>query len=274
MLTLTYKERNLIEPCPAQSRYHGSTLAPWPNRIADGKYQFNGSVYNLVINESLRQNSLHGLVDTLEWEIVESDDTYLHLRTILESGPGYPSTLLFNSSFSLERDGLHWNIRAENIGRKAAPYGVSIHPYLLTGSDITVNEFTVKFKSNYFMEVDGERLLPVGVYEVTTKDFDFNNGLTVGERFIDHAFQIPSEAPLDRIEVTDSHGVGSFMQYDSKARWIQIHTADRDGGIDSRRSLAVEPMSCPPDAFNSGLDLVILNPSEQHEMSWIIGSIN
>jgi aldose 1-epimerase len=54
---------------------------------------------------------------------------------------------------------------------------------------------------------------------------------------------------------------------------VQVHTGDRPEPADHRRGLAVEPMTCPPDAFTSGVDLVHLGPGESHEASWSIAAI-
>jgi aldose 1-epimerase len=271
--SLTYNGRNLIEPKADISRFHGSVLAPWPNRIADGKYQFRGRAYSVEVNEVQRHNALHGLVTKLEWAVAEIHSDSLVLTLHLPTSKGYPWSLDLISRFQIEKEGLRWRIEAINVGVEVAPYGVSIHPYLVTGTDISVNDFYLSFQSSEFLEVDDERLLPIEVRNVTVRGFDFNHSTKIGERFVDHAFKIPTSPKSNRINVTDENGVGSFMEFDNKARWIQIHTADRDGGPESRRCLAVEPMSCPPDAFNSGIDLIELNPGQSFSMSWLIGPI-
>lgn len=271
--SLSYNGRNLIEPKADISRFHGSVLAPWPNRIADGKYQFRGRSYSVEVNEIQRHNALHGLVTKLKWAVDEIHSDSLVLTLNLPASKGYPWPLALTSSFNIEKEGMRWRIEAINVGVEVAPYGVSIHPYLVTGTDISVNDFYLNFQSSEFLEVDDERLLPIEVRNVTVRGFDFNHSTKIGERFLDHAFKIPTNLKSNRINITDENGVGTFMEFDNKARWIQIHTADRDGGPESRRCLAVEPMSCPPDAFNSGLDLIELDPGQSFSMSWLIGPI-
>jgi aldose 1-epimerase len=270
---LTYNGRDLIEPKPNISRFHGSVLAPWPNRIADGKYQFRGRSYSVEVNEVQRHNALHGLVTKLEWAVTKLQSNSLVLTLNLPASKGYPWPLALTSSFNIEKDGMRWRIEAINVGVEVAPYGVSIHPYLVTGNGSAVDDFYLQFDSDEFLEVDDERLLPLEFKDVHSRNFNFKSRSKIGERFLDHAFKIPTNLKSNRITVTDENGVGSFMEFDDKARWIQIHTADRDGGPGSRRCLAVEPMSCPPDAFNSGLDLIELEPGQIFSMSWLIGPI-
>ncbi len=271
--SLTYNGRNLIEPKPDISRFHGSVLAPWPNRIADGMYQFRGRLYAVEVNEARRHNALHGLVTNLEWAVAEIQSDSLVLTLTLPASNGYPWSLDLTSRFQIEKEGISWRIEAINVGNEVAPYGISIHPYLLTGTETSVNNFYLEFASEEFLEVDEDRLLPIEVRDVSVRDFDFNNSTKIGERFLDHAFKIPTNLKSNRVNLTDANGVGTFMEFDDKARWIQIHTADRDGGRDSRRCLVVEPMSCPPDAFNSGIDLIELDPGQSFSMSWLIGPI-
>lgn len=270
---LKFKDRNLIEPRPIRSRYHGALLAPWPNRIADGRYSYQGKIYELDKNESSRSNALHGLVDVLDWEIVEVREDFIQLKVRLNSSAGYPSELQLFSTFSLSSKGLFWKVESKNIGDKVAPFGISIHPYLVTGSPTSVDDFFLKFNAHSYLEVDNERLLPLEMRDVESRNFDFSQWKRIGDLFIDHAFLIDPSNKDPRIEVTDDNGVGTFIEYDKNARWIQIHTADREGGEDARRCLAVEPMSSPPDAFNSGIDLIHLEPESHFSMSWLIGAI-
>lgn len=273
LMKLSFNGRDLIEPTPAISRYHGALLAPWPNRIRDGKYSFQGKFFKTGINEVTRNNALHGLINSLEFELKSQTKESLHLTGLLKPGEEYPSELKFDSYFVLENNGLHWSVTCENVGTSNAPFGISIHPYLVTGRDLKIDDCFLRFASDEYVEVDDQRLLPIEVRSVNSRDFNFNSRNKIGSRFIDHAFKVPSEVHERCIELTDENGVGTFMQYDDGARWIQIHTADREGGPDSRKSLAVEPMSCPPDAFNSGIDLVDLAPTQQFEMSWKIGPL-
>jgi aldose 1-epimerase len=137
-----------------------------------------------------------------------------------------------------------------------------------------VNEWNLRMPSMKYLEVDPERLLPISIEDCSTRNFDFHNGRKIGNLVIDHAFQIDSEDRKQRIELTSSTRSGVWMEYDSSSKWIQIHTADRENGIGSRKSLAVEPMSCPPDAFNSRVDIIWLKPRDSHEMSWRIGALS
>jgi aldose 1-epimerase len=107
--------------------------------------------------------------------------------------------------------------------------------------------------------------------------FDFRTPHTLGAVQIDHAFTGigRDEAGRATVRVTDpAHGTGTSMVWDESCPWVQIHTADLPKKPESTRlGLAVEPMTCPPEAFNSGEDLVVLEPGETHRTGWTISAL-
>lgn len=116
-----------------------------------------------------------------------------------------------------------------------------------------------------------DRLLPVGMRSVEQHEFDFRTLRRVGPLKIDHAFTgiARDNDGLARARVTDPAGTGVELAWGPEWPWVQVHTADKPTGPD-RLGLAVEPMTCPPDAFNSGRDLVHLQPGGSHAASWTI----
>lgn len=274
---LKFQGRNLIEPydeTTGDGRYGGDLLAPWPNRIRDGRYAINGHEFQLPINEKHRNNSLHGLVTDLNWQVLNSSPSNATLGVVLPASDHYPTTLKMTVEYQLNQIGLIWSLSAKNVGTASVPYGASIHPYLIAGSEGRVDDWVLRIPADEVLDVDSERLLPLDLVSVAAKNFDFRSGSVIGHRFIDHAFKAANSALEQRVDVIAKNGSGVRMEFDGSSPWIQIHTADRDGGHDSRICLAVEPMSCPPDAFNSGIDLIWLLPCDEHKMTWKICAIN
>ncbi len=269
LIGLTNRDFHLIEPDTASNLYPGSILAPWPNRIRDGKYSYQQKTFQLPINESTRSNALHGLVAYRDWQITKKDNDLIQLNCLLDSPEIYPGKLDLSVIYKFQNQCLYIEISAINIGDSAAPYGVSIHTYLVAGANDKNNNLWLTIPADHFLQVDSQRLLPTKVVSCSENDFDFRNSKKIGELFIDHAFKY--QTGLDpQIELVDSMGRGVVMGFDPEAKWIQIHTADRSGGADSRNALAVEPMSCPPDAFNSLQDLIELSPGQTHTFKlWI-----
>ncbi len=272
--SLTYGNRDLVDPFQSSDPrfFRGDVLAPWPNRIGDGKYDVQGKSFTAPINEVDRRTALHGLVFGLDWEIKKLSEYSVELEVVLAASDAYPTSLHFNASYTLGLDGLEISITAHNIGSALAPYGVSIHPYLIANPDSKVNEWELTLHCDEVLEVDKLRLLPIALKACGELDFDFRDGTVIGDRFIDHAFKVALNKPR-AISVTAQDQSGVLMTFDDTSCWIQIHTADRDGGENARTCLAVEPMTCPPDAFRSGENIIWLQPGKTTTSSWRIQNL-
>ena len=271
---LSYNGRHLVDPFqPSDTRFfRGDVLAPWPNRIGDGRYEVAGKTYTAAINEIDRKTALHGLVFGLDWEVTEQSASKVRLEVNLPASDSYPTSLHFVTSYQLTSEGLEISITAENLGDSSAPYGVSIHPYLIASPGSSVNEWSLMLPGSQVLEVDEIRLLPIALRECSALNFEFQEESVIGTRFIDHAFKVDASKPR-AITVKAPSGDGVLMTFDETSKWIQIHTADRAGEDSSRICLAVEPMTCPPDAFRSGEDLIWLSAGERTTSSWRIQNL-
>jgi len=270
--SLIFNGRDLVDPfIPAliPENYRGDILAPWPNRIEDGQYKVDGVLYEIPINEPNRRTALHGLVNNLEWDVSDSSQDAVTLKVTLESSESYPTELEFTVQYSLSDQGLSITISAVNVGQQRAPYGVSIHPYLIPTSNSRVDEWSLKMNASQVLEVDLERLLPIALRKVEDLGFDFRAGRVIGSQFIEHAFKVDEGSELV-VSVTSSNGDSVEMTYTPDCEWIQIHTADRSGGADSRICLAVEPMTCPPNAFRNPDQSIWLQPGGSTSTTWKI----
>lgn len=264
LIGLSVDNFNLIEPNTRDGLYAGKILAPWPNRIKDGKYTFNKKDYQLPINEVSKNNSLHGLVANCHWEVILQDQSKVILQHLLNQPDIYPGKLQLQVSYEIIEQGVEISVLSENVGDISAPYGVSIHTYLVAGALVKNYELLLQLPSDQFLEVDAERLLPIKLQPVTGANFNFVSLKKISNLFIDHAFKYSSDYPRS-ISLLNAEGQGAEVIFDEQSNWIQIHTADRDLRADSRMAVAIEPMTCPPDAFNSGIDLIVLEPGKKHE---------
>lgn len=272
LISLSNNEFNLIESNTREGLYAGSVLAPWPNRIKDGRYSFNDEMFELPINEKSKNNALHGLVAHSDWQPVSSSGSSITLEHILDMPKIYPGKLKLQIKYEFIDNYLEIKIDALNIGNKKAPYGVSIHTYFVAGQNLKNNQLFLQLPSSEFMQVDLERLLPLGIEKVDSTEFDFRILKQISNLFIDHAFKADTDLP-PRVRLINESKLGVELEFDESTKWIQVHTADRDGKEDARMAVAIEPMSCPPDAFNSALDLITLEPNERHSFSLKIKQI-
>ncbi|TFD69613.1 aldose 1-epimerase family protein [Cryobacterium sp. Hb1] len=279
--SLQYHGRNLIVPFDAdQVRpfFRGAILAPWPNRVVDGRYTFGGIEQQLSITEPSRGHALHGLASWLDFAVVRQTTRRLVVEATIEAQPGYPHRVTLEVAFALDAGGLRTTVTAMNAGSIAAPFGIAPHPYLVAG-DGRVNDWTLELPARRILTVTPERLIPLRLRDVNESDvaeFDFRAPRTINDTFIDHAF-----TSLDRddegnatVRVTTSAGSGVALAWAGECPWVQVHTADQPEPSIDRIGLAVEPMTCPPDAFNSGVNLNVLQPGDSAGASWTIQAID
>lgn len=179
---------------------------------------------------------------------------------------GYPFEVEVVAAYTLDDRGLSCSVTARNTGQRPAPYGVAQHPYLVAGHG-RVDDWTLDLPAEKVLEVTAERLIPTGLRDVAGSEFDFRKARTIGATALDHTFTSLATADdgLVHARVTNPDGSGVECLWDpATLPWVQVHTADLPDPAESRRGLALEPMTCPPDAFNSGTDLVVLEPGGAH----------
>ncbi|WEK61013.1 MAG: aldose 1-epimerase family protein [Candidatus Microbacterium colombiense] len=276
--SLALDGRDLVVPFDADEvrpGYRGATLAPWPNRIVDGRYRFGGVEHQLPLTEPSRAQALHGLLAWVEFEDRLVLDDRVALAAVIEPQTGYPFRIEVETEYRLDADGLRQTVTAHNIGADAAPWGTGPHPYLVAGPG-RVDDWTLELPASEVLTVTPDRLSPVAVEPVTEHpEWDFRTARPIGDVFIDHAFTSLAEVGgIAEVRLTTDAGTGVAIAWDERCPWVQVHTADTPAIPATHRiGLAVEPMTCPPDAFNSGVDLVTLEPGATHAASWRIFAV-
>ena len=270
--SLRYGGRDLVLPFDPDSvphAYAGKTLVPWPNRIDSGKYFFRGKPYEVPVNEASTRTALHGLAVWADWHVASRSGNAVVLEHTLHGQPGYPHQLQLTAGFTLHREtGLTVRISARNAGRTAAPYGVSSHPYLTAGSSVDTCE--VAFTASQVLMTD-DRLLPLELKDTAGTDFDFSRPRILGNLSLDHAFTGLPDGGWQVSLRNPGTGEGTVLSSPAGPEgsgWLQVYSGEELG----RRGMAVEPMSCPPDAFNTGTDLTVLEPGDRHVYSYSISA--
>ena len=253
--------------------YRGAVVAPWPNRIGDGSYTWDGQQIQTALTEPERGNALHGLVSFQLFSPVTVAEDELVLSTQLFPSTGYPFHLVLSVHYALDpEEGLTTTVTARNLGEQDAPYGVCPHPYLVAGPE-PLDTWSLQMDAGTVLTVTEDRLLPTGTEQVSPGgEFDFRSPATIGDLFIDHAFTDlgRDEKGRFRVTVTAPGGTGVELSAGPELPWLQVHTGDRPEPENHRLGLAVEPMTCPPDAFRSGTDVVRLAPGAEHAASWAL----
>ncbi|WGW13322.1 aldose 1-epimerase family protein [Saxibacter everestensis] len=273
---LQHKGRDLVVPFAVSElrpAHRGAVMVPWPNRIVDGHYEFDGKSFQLPLSEPARGHAIHGLVDWARFEPLKRSANQVVLGYRLPAQKGYPFSLNVTVSYTLDAGGLRTEVVSRNTGTVPAPYGVAAHPYLVAGPG-RVDDWELTLPAGDYLETAGERLLPGEDRQVAGTAFDFRQRRVIGDTEMDHAFtRLDIDAAGDvRVAVNSPDGGGVELSF-ARLGWVQVFTADLPDPLVSRTGLAVEPMSCPPDAFNSGRDLDRLAAGADHSASWRISAL-
>lgn len=253
------------ELCPAGA---GQLLMPWPNRIRDGHYRHGGQAHQLPLSEAALHNAIHGLVRWLPWQPVEGTESSLSLGCTLEPQVGYPWRLTLQVEYRLGDDGLTVTHSAVNRSDSPAPFGVGTHPYLRVPG-VAVDDLTLTVPARTRLLVDG-RMLPIGAAKVAGGEFDFTEPRRIGGLELDTAFGdlIRGADGGSTVSLAAPDGRAVHVWADQTFHWWQLFTAHTLTGERHRRAVAIEPMTCPPDAMRSGRDLIELDPDGTWQGTW------
>jgi aldose 1-epimerase len=250
----------------------GQQLIPWPNRIRDGRYTFAGQEEQLPLTEVSTGNAIHGLVRWALWEVVEHVADSVTVRYRLHPQPGWPHHLELQTTYAVGEDGLVVTPWVRNDGNGPAPFGYGSHPYLSIGS-LPLDEVRLSVPGKRWMEVD-DRSLPIDTRPVEGTRYDFRDARPPGTDLLDTAYTDLALDPDGRWRVTvSSEPLGQIALWAAGAQfpWLQVFTGAVLKGV-GEPGIAVEPMTCPADAFNSGESLLTLDPGEEWTGTWGIAA--
>ncbi|MDR0482746.1 MAG: aldose 1-epimerase family protein [Cellulomonadaceae bacterium] len=251
------------EICPVSNQ---AILLPWPNRLGDGQYTVEGVTYQVPIGEVARNNALHGLVHWTNWVCVQRADDSVTMELKVPATKYWPFQIVVQATYSVSDDGLRCEVTTENVGAKAAPYGVGFHPWLSTnGADL--DDCTVRLDASTRITPD-ERLLPIGK-EAVAGDFDLREERSVKGLDLDDAWTdtIRDADGLSWCVLGCPDGRKPAVWMDESIEAWQVCTADRIPAH-FRFGLAAEPQTCWANAFNTGDNLIWIAPGESHTVRW------
>lgn len=245
----------------------GQILAPWCNRIRDGKYEFGGHELQLDISEPDTHCALHGLFRWLPVTVTDRGADWIELRGVVYARAGYPFTVALDTRWALTDDGLTATHTARTLGPGAAPFSFATHCYLAAGVGVDTQTLTVP--AGVFLPTD-DRLLPLPERSVEGTPQDFRTPRVFGDLVLDTAYRDLERGTdgLVRASVTAPDGRGAQVWADGSFDWLQVYSSDTQHGERFRRSFAIEPMTGPADAFNSGVGLVVLTPGTAWTGTW------
>lgn len=245
----------------------GIVLAPWPNRVADAVWRLDGVEQALDVTEPARGNAIHGLLRNTDYAVVQQDAASVTLRGLIPPQHGWPFLLVTTVRYALRADGLDVTHTATNHATTPAPWALGTHPFLRVG-EVPVADLTLTVHAGTRLEAD-DRLIPRAEHPVDGTPFDLRAGRRVGELDLDTTFG--AVAPVGGVSARLEAPDGSVVELRQEASWgyLQVFTPrafPRDDG--PGLAVAVEPMTAPPDALNSGDGLAWIEPGATWEGSW------
>ncbi|WP_022886055.1 aldose 1-epimerase family protein [Glaciibacter superstes] len=260
----------------------GIVLVPWPNRIRDGRWNRDGSARQLAITEPARHNAIHGLLRYSPYRETLRTQSMVTLAATVFPQAGYPFQLDTEVSYALVADGLDVTHVIRNVGEGDAPVAIGAHPYLRIG-DVPSSELLLRVAAETHIDVD-ERMLPVGTSSVTRTKYDLRTDRAVHELDLDDGFtgvsmghgpsgHTHSEHSRSEHTLTAPDGRTVSLWGDENIRYLQVFTPSTfpvrtKTGTVTRQAVAIEPMTAPADAFNSGDGLRWLTPGEEWTVRW------
>lgn len=274
-------DQDLIVPAAAaEGGFAGAVLAPWPNRIEQGRYVHQETTYQLPVNEESTGAAIHGLLHDVELSVQQQREDQVQLTGVLEPTEGYPFPLEVVLTYRVSSFlGLTATLAVRYIpGATAAaegtddaepavhtaPFGVGFHPYLTAGgAPLKTCRLRLPARTVAKTKASGKMVSRKSV----SGDMDLTNGPLLSGLKIDHAYTgLPDEGWTAEL----LHGPsGMMVRMISDTPWVQVYTGERI----NRAGVAVEPMTCPPNAFNSGHNLMQLAPYEWSRVGYSIEAI-
>lgn len=254
----------------------GTLLAPWPNRVADGVYIFDGQVHRLDITEPSRANAIHGFVADSIWRVADRSDAHVSLAISLDVQPGWPWPMEMTICWRVDAElGLTAEFTAENRGECDCPFGFGWHPYP-SAFGAQLRDCTLQLPVVSNLPLEPIRNLPAGPAIAAESILpNVQEGTSLDGVWLDHCFVVGqgSSAPANgrrEARLIGPGGNGVALWADSSFNYFQVYIADpgrREGFPGHDKAIAVEPMTCPPDALRSGTGLVRLAPGESRRWS-------
>ncbi|MBF0663186.1 MULTISPECIES: aldose 1-epimerase family protein [unclassified Rhodococcus (in: high G+C Gram-positive bacteria)] len=267
----------LVESGPAEEPwlYAGAVLAPWPGGVRDGHFFFDGIEHQLAVTDPRRKTAVHGFAWNKKWDLVSHTAT--RVEQVLEVGlqKGWPYRLLLTAIHELGEYGLVVTHTATNIGDFHAPFGLGVHPYLRAG-ETPLDECSLHLAAGTRVPIDRERGLPTAYSQpVTGTEYDFTAPRSLaGVRLATPFSALDEDADgVVRHRLCGPDGRGVELRTVPEFGWLYATTETAGSGGAAERSLALIPATCPPDAFNLGIDEVVLQPGQGWDASWGLGAV-
>lgn len=251
-------------------------LAPWPNRTDGAAFGFAGERHQLEITEPEKNTALHGLVADRVWSVESATTDSVELGLTVSGEPGWPWTFHVSVTYHVTDSGLQASFALRNDAEKPMPAACGFHLYP-SALGAPTDDCTLTVPDRTVLPLDA-RGLPAGPERDDTDGTGETGVLPARDNrlagaLLDHCLHlVPGDAPPQFV-LRHPDGAGVALTTSPELSWFQIFTPDAAAGMPypgrpDGRAVAVEPMTAPPDALNSGVDLDVVAPGQSLRCSW------
>jgi len=246
----------------------GAVLFPWPDRVRGGRWSQGDVQHQLAVNEPAYDNANHGLVLNTHFTVDRHASDEVTLSTSVKGRPGYPFAVHIRLTYRLSDDGLTITTVISNRSTRLAPVGLGAHPYLKVG-DVPTAELTVRIPAENWFPLDAQ-FIPSEPVPVAGTAVDFRAGRRLGSDLLHVAFgDVTFDGGRTTYSLAAPDGRLVELWADDNFGYVKLYMCPAFGdGAGSHRAVAIEPMTCAVDAFNSGRGLRWLAPHETWRLSW------
>ncbi|MEU7001814.1 hypothetical protein [Nonomuraea sp. NPDC046570] len=249
--------------------HHGAVLTPWPNRLANGRYEFAGRAYQLPINDPAYGHALHGLAFDQLWALERRSASSVSFGRVVGGVDGYPFLVRVTVTYTVTATGLRCDAAWVNIGDQIAPFGIGFHPYFRPGPS-PLTDWILKLTAPSYLETDPLSALPTRRRLVDNSGFDFREGRALGPDRFSVAYAVAPTEDAGDITLSDPAGLTLTIRTSPAFRWIQVFSGDLPSKHLTRTGVGIEPQTCPPNALATGTDLIVLQPGESGSAAWSV----
>lgn len=255
------------EEVPTGAR--GQVLYPWPNRISDGPWTFSGRTAKPTVNDLEHATALHGVVRWRPFRVESVNQNRCVLALLLHPSPDFPFLSEIEIAYHLGSLGLTVTTTVTNRDDVPIPFGLGFHPYLAVTTP-TIEGAELEVPARNYVAVNS-RQLPTGeILPVVSHALDFTSSKSINGHDLDVTFTElqRDDSGMATVRVRDGAGGDVELSVDRNFPYVQLFTGDTLERGRRRTAIAVEPMTCPPDALRSGKDIVVLEPGQHWAGSW------
>lgn len=248
--------KNLISPQEGYD-FQSSLLFPFPNRLKEGTFTFEGKTFQFPMNDFGRPNALHGLLYDQTFELIHQLENELGLICRYDGSLDYyPFPFQIELKYTLTLGSLSIQVDITNTGTSIMPCAFGWHPYFNLPEKGDLG--TLQLVNVSLVEVD-DAMIPTGK---STPYRTLEEPIDISELALDSCFRATEKQDryVTRLIYPDQSVLEVWQ--DENHPFTQIYTPD------DRRTIAIEPMTSNINALNNGDGLSLIRPQESLHLSF------